>query len=78
MPFELFTKWCAELLQHGGILMAPPYYSKRTYVIRQETLQYLDILHQCGYGTKSEIMNKAMEVYYTLSMNVADGRKEDR
>lgn len=58
--------------------MAPPYYSKRTYVIRQETIQYLDILHQCGYGTKSEIMNKAMEVYYALSMSVADRRKEER
>lgn len=78
MSSEFFTGQYAELLQHGGILMAPPYYSKRTYVIRQETLRYLDILHQCGYGTKSEIMNKAMEVYYTLSMNVADGKKDER
>lgn len=77
MPAEFFREY-AELLQHGGVIMAPPYYSKRTYVIRQETLQYLDILHQCGYGTKSEIMNKAMEVYYTLNMNIANVRKEER
>lgn len=77
MPAEFFRE-CAGLLQHGGVIMAPPYYSKRTYVIRQETLQYLDTLHQCGYGTKSEIMNKAMEVYYTLNMNIANVRKEER
>ena len=58
--------------------MAPPYYSKRTYIIRRETLQYLDTLHQCGYGTRSEIVNKAMEVYYTLSMDLANRNNEEQ
>ena len=56
--------------------MTPPYYSKRSYIIRRETLQYLNTLHQCGYGTRSEIVNKAMEVYYTLSMDLANRNNE--
>lgn len=58
--------------------MTPPYYSKRSYIIRRETLQYLNTLHQCGYGTRSEIVNKAMEVYYTLSMDLANRNNEEQ
>ena len=64
-------------LQYGGVIKGP-YYSKRTYVLRHETMQYLDDLYQCGYGNKSEIINRAVAVYYALRMGTADDLGKNR
>ncbi|WP_400208829.1 hypothetical protein [Candidatus Methanomassiliicoccus intestinalis] len=54
-----------------------PYYSRRQYVLSQEAIRCLERLHQHGYGTKSRIVNRAIQVYYLTKFSEEAEREEE-